>query len=159
MPLLLSVLATISPRQEPDMPLISQPWAVPSSDSTRVVALRDELSLGVADSTARAILFLGPFALGALLWASVAELVADAKGVLRLAGNARRGRLHGVEAAYGAAVLCSSVARAAGLATLSILIAYTHGAKDIGCGSWLRALTAMAATVCACAFAMHALAD
>lgn len=159
MPLLHTILATISPRHDANMPLLSEPWAIPDSASTRVVALRDELSLGVANSTARAIFFIGPFALGALFWGSMAELATGAKGLLRLADNARRGRLHGVEAAYGAATVCAIGARGAGLATLSVLIAYTHGAKDIGCGSWLRTLASMAATVREHAYTMYPWAD
>ncbi|CAO1620226.1 unnamed protein product [Sympodiomycopsis kandeliae] len=125
------------------MPLLSQPWAVPTSQSTRVVALQGELSRGVAQSMLQGIFFLGPFALGSLFW----EIVSALPGDVRTAADYAR---HGGRRKYQNGWLVStrllaSLARIMALCFLSIYIAYTHGSKSIACDGWPRAIAAMSA--------------
>lgn len=125
------------------MPLLSQPWANPTSESSRVVALRDTLPAGVAQSMVQGIFFLGPFLLGALFWEAASGVPTDLKVAsqyvkARQQQEPRNGWLVGTR-------LLASLARITAIIFLAIYISYTHGAIHIACGGWPRAMVAVSA--------------
>lgn len=127
------------------MPLLSQPWASPASSSSALVASADELSRGVAESAARAVSFIGPLALGALVWEIAIDIGSDTQACKRFLRyynfpdeSVRRVVLHA-----GAAHFVSFISRIAALASLSVYLAYTHGSTQLECNAWPRAVVAL----------------
>lgn len=127
------------------MPLLSQPWASPASASSALKASADGLSTGVAGSAARAVSFLGPLALGALVWEIAIDIGSDTQACKRFLRyynfpdyTVRRVTLHA-----GASHVISFVARLVALASISVYLAYTHGATQLECNAWPRAVVAL----------------
>lgn len=125
------------------MPLISEPWAVPDSDPSRLVALSAHLNSGVAQSLARACFWLGPFTMGAVTWETFSTLPSNFTALINVATDSNR-RLS--RRTFDAAMRLSTlISQAACLAALAIYNAWTHGDPEIGCGSWPRAFVGMSA--------------
>lgn len=120
------------------MPLITELWG-PSP--TRVVALNSRLSYGVAVSLARAAYFLGPFALGALIWETFSALPSDLHVNYHLISTRSPFR----SAWHTAMTQLAAFSRIVAIIFLSVYLAYTHGDPEIGCDSWPHTLVAMSA--------------
>lgn len=125
------------------MPLLSQPWANPTWESSRVVARQGSLPAGVAYSMLQGIFFLGPFAMGAIAWETCSGIPGDVNTALQYVIAYRDRRP--ANAWSVAARLTAALARILALCFLAIYISYTHGATDLACQGWPRAVAAMSA--------------
>lgn len=137
------------------MPLFSEPWAVPNSESSRLVALSAHLAPGVGQSVTRACFWLGPFTLGAAAWETLSTLPANVIALVRAAtDNDRKVSRRAFDAAMRFSTLVSQLAC---LAALSIYAAWTHGDPAIACNAWPRAFVGMSALAVSFAVAVFLL--
>lgn len=138
------------------MTLLTQPWS--GDEATRLIASASHLSYGTTQSLARAVFFLGPFTLGAvtieILSTSPANVAACARHLSRGTRDTDR------DCPISMLGVVAAASQAAALVALVIYVAYTHGNKGIGCGSWPHALVAVSAisvTLAVAAFVTKAL--
>lgn len=125
------------------MPLLSQPWANPTDQSSRVVALAGSVPPGVAFSMVQGVFFLGPFAIGAIFWEIVSGFPGDAHMAYQYANARSEGG--GPSGWSVSSRLTASLSRILTFCFLTIYISYTHGATDLACQAWPRAIAAMSA--------------